>query len=230
MIALLLAAGADPELRLASKVLRLVVRSGWTEVLAALLRAGVSANERNELDETPLEIAAKFGKVECVEALVAGGAAVDAVGSKGRTALIHVLESGLSGSCSVACALLEAGASPNTRDEEGNTPLHWAVTRGLVQVATKLLACSSIDVSTVDARGRTALHRAAELGRVEFVAMLVIAGVPLGAVDVDGRTALDLASRDTVTVLLMAGRKAYETVAEAATEQRVALGMSDVPR
>jgi ankyrin repeat protein len=207
VISLLVAAGAGRELRSLSKVVDRAMQRDWPEALAAALKAGVSANRRNGKGQTLLEIAAVQGQLECIKVLVAGGAEVDGVGSRGRTALIHVLDFWWN-SGSVVCALLDAGANPNVRDPEGNPALHKAVARGQLDLVRRLLACSSIDVSAVDARGRTALHRAAEFGCVEIMDVLVEAGVPLDAVGADGGTALGLGSRDVVAALLPSGQKA----------------------
>jgi ankyrin repeat protein len=70
-------------------------------------------------------------------------------------------------------------------------------------------ARSSIDVSAVDPRGRTALHRAERLGRMKFMDVLVSAGVPLDAMDISGFTAFDLAVGDVAirTALMNESRK-----------------------
>jgi ankyrin repeat protein len=210
VVALLLRAGSDRELRLASAILDMAVRRGWADVLAAVLKAGVDANERNALDETPLEIATVRGHPMCIKMLVAGGAVVDAVGSSGRTALIRALGIGLSIGAelvSVVHALLEAGASPNMRDLEGNPPLHLAVARRRLDLTEELLACSSIDVAATDPHGRTALHRAAQVVCVAVIPVLANSGIPVDAVDASGSTALHFALSNlaTTTALLKFG-------------------------
>ena len=62
--------------------------------------------------------------------------------------------------------LLEKGADPNARDEDGRTPLYWAAFRGHVEVV-KLLLEHGADPNAEDEAGRTPLHAAMFYGCIE---------------------------------------------------------------
>ena len=72
----------------------------------------------------------------------------------------------------MADALLGAGASVSSRDQYGDTPLHYAAFCGSTDVAKKLLAAGA-DVNSVSADGRTALAIAKDEGRVDIVNMIM---------------------------------------------------------
>ena len=67
--------------------------------------------------------------------------------------------------------LLARGASIETVDEQGNTPLHTAVTFDHFAVAQCLLFNGASPLKH-DARGRSALDLAQELGRTELHTLL----------------------------------------------------------
>ena len=58
--------------------------------------------------------------------------------------------------------LLKHGANPNTKDDAGLSPLHWAVVRGNRVCIRKLIEAGA-DISAKDVEGRTAKDMAVEL-------------------------------------------------------------------
>jgi len=88
--------------------------------------------------------------------------------------------------------LLEKGANPNARDEEGFTPLHYASFNGCASVA-KLLLDSGADPNVGSKEGWTPLHLAASNGFTDIVKLLIECGADLDARDNEGKTALELA-------------------------------------
>jgi ankyrin repeat protein len=67
--------------------------------------------------------------------------------------------------------LLEHGADPNTQDEYGDTPLHWAAFGDNVEVV-KLLLEYGADPTVKDKDGRTPLDLARVKGRREVVSVI----------------------------------------------------------
>jgi ankyrin repeat protein len=74
----------------------------------------------------------------------------------GRTPLHYAANEGLHDE---AARLLEGGADPNARDDNGWTPLHFAAQSGALEVAARLLAAGA-EVDALDSNGNSALWRA----------------------------------------------------------------------
>lgn len=93
-------------------------------------------------------------------------------------------------------ALLDAGARVDEHDEEGLTPLHWAVLSNQVANA-ELLIEHGADVNRVDRHGMTPLLYAASIdfGDSRMVDLLLRHGAKTDARTPDGLTALDRARK-----------------------------------
>lgn len=98
---------------------------------------------------------------------------------KGLASLSHAAEVG---HVEVASVLLQKGASPNTQDEEGNTPLSYAT--GYTDLVSLLLD-NGADVDLANMRGQTPLMAAADRGSDDVVALLLKHGADPNARDND---------------------------------------------
>ncbi|XP_036407683.1 ankyrin repeat domain-containing protein 53-like [Megalops cyprinoides] len=117
--------------------------------------------EQAGLGLTVLHVAALHGRLDCLRLLMESRAAdVNACCSRGRRPL-HMVVSAQSRPHSHACLayLLEQGALPNVSTEEGLTPLHLAVTEGLLD-CTKTLVQVGADMNAQDSRSHTPLDLA----------------------------------------------------------------------
>jgi ankyrin repeat protein len=74
----------------------------------------------------------------------------------GRTPLHYAANEGFQDE---AARLLEGGADPNARDDNGWTPLHFAAQSGALEIATWLLARGA-EVDAPDSNGNTPLSTA----------------------------------------------------------------------
>lgn len=101
--------------------------------------------------------------------------------------------------------LLERGADPNLRDNDGACALHHAHNR----LEVELLLAHGADMTLRDSHGRTPLQTVLEERRYEAARSLLEHGADCRISDFDGKTALHLAcSKQTVDLLLQHGADA----------------------
>jgi hypothetical protein len=138
--------------------------------------------------DTPLHYAARFGRADLADALIAGGATVDAPNRRDERPL-HTAAT--YGHPDVVERLLARGADVNASDRGGKTPLHAAVSglaglnspEGRVRVARLLLEAKA-DVNARDPGGFTPLRYAWGNRNTAMVELLLSYGAdPRGAED-----------------------------------------------
>jgi len=116
---------------------------------------------------------------------------VDALDEQGRSRLHWASQDG---DTALVLRLLRGGASAETTDEDGVTPLQLASLEGHVNVCLALIEQGMAAAGAADAHHRTPLHFAAEEGHAATVTLLVTHGAAVSAADCDGMTPLHLAS------------------------------------
>jgi hypothetical protein len=119
------------------------------------IREGTLINAQNSDGETLLACAARYGRPAIIASLLKVGADVAAVDSRGRTALVHA-------ACdrhSVQCMqlLLEAGADPDTRLEDGSTLLMTLMKRYHFARPRHLLLDFGCEIEATNELGETPL-------------------------------------------------------------------------
>ena len=174
------------------------VTGGSVSIVKSLLRAGADPTQHDSYGATPLHCAARScardsDLPEIIEALCAAGADANARDTLGRTPLLAL--NGMHPDPEWIESLLMQGADPDASYGKGqNSPLLLAVELRLFAIVEKL-ASAVRDVDRVDATGRTALQRLAELSSpapLSTVQALLDAGASPEAAD-DGRpTPLEL--------------------------------------
>ena len=137
------------------------------ELTALLLARGADLNARNTKylvfhipGDTPLHSAAdRGGGLAVVDALLLGGADIDARNSHGRTALFSAAAPSLGDSHhTVVRRMLDAGADPNARDRGGKTPLIAALMQDSVNpLVVAALLDGGADAGLADPGGLTPL-------------------------------------------------------------------------
>jgi ankyrin repeat protein len=167
-------------------------RDGEKTIQATIKR---KEREKNKAVEKFIE-AAMYGKLEKVRGAIADGINVNAIGSKGQTALMYAASYG---HISIIQVLLDAGADPNILSEEGGIGEEMTALMHVVSSffannraeIVKLLVRSGADVNLKGIRGQTALMFA--LKDSESVKALIEAGADLNARDDRGNSVLMLA-------------------------------------
>lgn len=128
---------------------------GWrsVEVASVLLERGADITMANKNGKTPLELACCSGNREMVEFLLWKMKNTPNAGSSLCGSLHSVTRTGR---VDIAQLLVEAGASVNCRNENGETPLHQAASAGDSLMVGYLLA-QGAEVSAKNQDGQTAL-------------------------------------------------------------------------
>jgi ankyrin repeat protein len=231
---------ADPDLQDHEKRTVLMMaaeRDNWVSV-EALLRVNANPNIQDEQGYTALHYAAERGHSRTMQMLF--GSARQATNanvqdSRKRTAL-HIALEKLSPrqrsswyhtrtrrdrSSNIWHYLLQSGARPDIQDEEGQTPLHWAILQNRSDIARGLLEASSSDNSVnldiPDAEGRTPLHVATERAHSDIVyTLLEDYSFKPDSRDRNGRTPLLLAAEggDGESVRMLLEKNANPNLAD----------------
>ncbi|XP_069985551.1 ankyrin-1 [Penaeus vannamei] len=154
------------------------------------------------LCQSALQVAARYGAGNVVQALLSRRAEVDSSDNWGKTPL-H--EAAWYGQDDVVKILLQNNASFALHDKSGKVPLHEAVWFGRTAVVQALLEHGA-DVNAVDDNGLTPLHYASELESARILETLLDGGGEPNARDKEGMTPLHYAAwfghEEVLTVLL----------------------------
>jgi len=149
-------------------------------VIERLIAAGarVNAQKSNGDGMTPIMVAAQYGQIDAVRALLAAGASISLKDSLGRSVL-HWACDGRTGTeanrASLVGLLLSRGVPVDLRDSDGTTPLMLAADNDQVDAIDVLLRAGA-NVRAEDGNGLLAIHYAALSGGLRTFAPLVHAG------------------------------------------------------
>ncbi|XP_052799836.1 ankyrin repeat and SOCS box protein 11-like [Mya arenaria] len=184
-----------------------------------LISHGANVNLCDLRKVSPLMVACRLGNEQLVKILVRNAANINLRDCIGESALYLACEKYHT---TIVRYLIEYGASvnivTNDRHPRGarHTPLMAALpspyeirVNGRLKsdaVATmKLLLAHGIDINTQDERGNTALHRAADFGDAQTVALLASHGAKLNIHNCYGRTALTARhhGQNEIAIILM---------------------------
>ena len=182
----LIAAKARGYSRIAS-----LLRESSTDEGEAEVRPFNKENHGTPSSSMSLQRAVDLGDVSNVNALISGGADVNARTEDGWTPLMLAT---IKGYAEVARALLKQGADVNARNKKGWTALMFAVSMGDLDTMRVLLD-GSAEIDARDNDGKTALMQAAGENNVESLRVLVDGGSDVNVVDRLGETALTIAAR-----------------------------------
>ncbi|MHC8733017.1 ankyrin repeat domain-containing protein [Arenicellales bacterium IMCC56312] len=155
-----------------------------------LVALGADVGAKNKNGGTPLMHASVGGSLDIVNLLLRKGAEVNERASNGWSALMLASAKGFS---QIVKRLIEVNGEPNIRDVFGWTPLMHAVEQNRKNVIELLVSSSNGEIDNRNIDGVTALHRAAALGYIEIVRILLAGGARADLPDQTGRTAVDYA-------------------------------------
>lgn len=172
------------------------------EVVSLLVEAGCYVDAQDWEGQTPLHIAVHSGFTAVARFLLDRGANVSYVDERGASVLHKCLQSYGFGEVrkELLLLLLEAGASADAENSEGETPLHLAASRGF-DLAIRLLLGFQKTITHLDKDGRSVLQKCFltpsgwQEDRFETVWLLVEAGFPIDLRNSAGETLLHLVAR-----------------------------------
>lgn len=198
--------------------LALASSCGYLDVMECLIKNGADINLNNDgdLGYTPLEEAARDGKLEAIELLLEKGAEIDKGNTIDSTALIGAC---VAADNDVVNLLLQKGSNINHTDDNGQTALHYlcrfakqwgssvitetvnGVTRELENPQFKkhtavfeTLLAEGADVNLEAGYGYSPLHLAAETDTHTFIQPLIDKGAEVNFQNSKGFSPLHAAS------------------------------------
>ena len=183
--------------------LMLAALNNRTEAVSQLLDSGADLTLKNKTGETAWKMAC-YG--DAVSALLAILKRIEDP-EYFRAAVGEILFTAtMSDSVKIIQMLLDGGTDPNTRNQDGETPLMWATYGNALRTA-RLLLDNGADANLEDPFGGTALTRVASSNFIELTTLLIKAGADLNKRETKtGRTALTWAvatNRKEITALLL---------------------------
>ncbi|CAE8682693.1 unnamed protein product [Polarella glacialis] len=190
-------AAADSRGAADKTALHLAARRGQIEAVQLLATSGaaISFGLVDKDGDAPLHEAAREGQLAVAQELLRSRAPIDTPNTAGRSALAVAAVWGHE------AALLREGASIQSVDACGDTPLHQAARAGRQSIAERLAqARAPLDARNKDQR--TPLHVCCVAGHAAAVASLLQLGASPEAPDAKGDTPVHLAARAGQTAVL----------------------------
>jgi ankyrin repeat protein/signal recognition particle receptor subunit beta len=160
--------------------------------LQVLLRAGADVTLRDKHGHTALHLALFERKSQpSVKVLIAKKEALNSVDGEHRTALMTAVAKQDINSLQI---LLQAGADPTVKDENGHTALYNALFQIKSYSVAQILVDNKAALNAMDGDGKTALMIAAEKVDVPSLQLLLHAGADITLRDKTDRTVLHYAA------------------------------------
>jgi ankyrin repeat protein len=158
------------------------------DVIQWLLNHGADVNALSSQPWAPIDMAVSWGHLQAVRMLIEYKADINVSIEFGEVPLHVAARRGdNSDQVGILQLLLDHGANPNARDDDGSTPLHycsswqkgdWAPSRGSVE-GTHLLLKYGANMDAEDNEGRTPLQFALEHDCQDIAACLKEHGATL---------------------------------------------------
>ncbi|KAK5045794.1 hypothetical protein LTR84_008887 [Exophiala bonariae] len=192
--------------RLKRTALHWAATRGDEQAVRHLVEAGSDVNARDEFNSTALTLAASTGSVRILELLLLHGADVHARTSIGSQAMHHACRH--QSLVAPVEILLQAGASLDSTNKNGHSPLCGAAISNRHDIGAFLLA-RGVDMHVRSLHGDTPLFETIFHNSHEFLQLLLAQGADHGAVNNAGSTVLHAAALEadtrTVEILRAAG-------------------------
>lgn len=137
-----------------------------------LIRLGLVSRKNNE-GQTPLFLAARAGRTECLRYMIDRGETVNTQDSVGRTPLHAACDSSSEVILPVIRLLVESGASLNATESSGYTPVHLACSTAPLSTIRYLASVDGVNWAIRNKFGKTPLSEACSWGKIKTVRFLM---------------------------------------------------------
>lgn len=176
--------------RYGNSLLHIATLKGYVFITQCLLDIGAPIELKNEMEQTPLHLAAWHGRTKIVKDLIKHSkTAINSEDEEGNTPL-HM--AALAGHDNVIKALLEVGANIEARNSHLWTPLDCAASRGFIN-SVRILLDAGCPIDPQEKNKTTPLHLAAASGSVDVVVLLLENGADITRRDDQNRNCLEIA-------------------------------------
>jgi ankyrin repeat protein len=162
-----------------------VASYGTPEMARVLLDNGASLESKDKDEQTALHKAVSYNSLKMTKFLIDNGADSNAKDYEGATAFHKAVSDDY---LEKAKALLDTNRDLlNIRDNDLDSPIHYATSNGSLQMA-KFLFEKGASVNDKDNKEKSLLHKAVSRGKEDIAEFLLNNGADLNAKDQEGKT------------------------------------------
>ncbi|PSN51182.1 hypothetical protein C0J52_06044 [Blattella germanica] len=168
------------------------------EIAIKLIQRGANPNAKDKYGNTPMHYAAEKELTNVVECLLELKCDIDCTNKNGETPLLKAIKRRNE---EMSIKLLNHGANPNAKDENGNSLMHFAVKFNLV-ITVDLLLRLKCDFDGFNKKGKTPLLEAVMGGNQQLAIKLLRHGANPNAKDEDDNSVLHYAVFFNLTIVI----------------------------
>ncbi|XP_050405831.1 transient receptor potential cation channel subfamily A member 1 homolog [Patella vulgata] len=170
--------------------LHVAAKEGFLDIVKCLLENGADLDSKNEEEQTPVHLAARYGRTIIVKELVKHDKSVVYDEDEDSNTALHL--AAMYGHDKVVEILIEFGSDVAARNYNQWTPLDLAASKGWSKTS-KILLEQDAPIDPMDKSNTTPLHLASRAGHAQVVELLLDWDANVAQRDAEGNNSLDLA-------------------------------------
>jgi ankyrin repeat protein len=173
---------ANPESSNNTPLIAAIAINCSINLVEMLIDAGADVNKVNDVNETPIFVAALIGNPALVDMLIKAKADVKIKDKSGNSPLHLVAQAeiptNMAGYLEIIDMILAKGEKINVQNPDKMTPLHIAASRGNTDIAERLIMRGA-NIHAINADKSTPLHIAAQYDMIDTVNLLLAKGADI---------------------------------------------------